>query len=356
MTMAGAGKPIKAAGTGRVSDLRPVGVLSTLAIVAVAFALGALLILAIGGSPWQAYRALVVAAFGSANGFAETMVKACPLLLAGLGVTVAYRARFWNIGAEGQIYAGGIAAALAGIYLGWLPAALQMPLALVAGVVGGALWGLGPGFLRARLKVNEVITTLMLTYIVVEVSSYLVHGPLRDPTSGITISPQLARAAWLTIVLPRTRFHLGIILALVMAPLLYLALNKTVLGFQIRAVGENPRAARVAGISVERTIILAAVLSGALAGLAGAAEVCGVQHRLVEAFSPGYGYLAIAVALLGGLEPLPVVFSAVLFAALLNGADAMQRAAAVPVPVIYVIEGLVILFVAARSLKRGVGL
>ncbi len=328
------------------------GWLSTIVIVLMALAVGAVLILVTGANPVTAYRALVVSAFGSVNGFAETMVKACPLLLAGLGVTVAYRARFWNIGAEGQIYAGGILAAIAGIYITGLPAIIHLPLTVLAGALGGAIWGFFPGFLKARLKVNEVITTLMLNYIIILLTSYLIHDPMRDRASGITISPQLLRTAWLPTVIPRTRFHAGILLALLMAVVIFWLLKKTVLGFQIRAVGENERAARVAGINAQRTIILTMMLSGALAGLAGAAEVAGLQHRLVDEFSPGYGFLAIAVALLGNLEPLGVVLSSILFAALLNGADAMQRAASVPVPVIFVVEGLVIVFVAARFFKQ----
>jgi len=328
--------------------------LSTIFIIALAFLIGGVVIFAIGANPILAYASLVEAAFGSVNGIAETMVKAGPLMLAGLGIVVAYRAKFWNIGAEGQIYAGGILAAVVGINFGFLPAVILLPLTLLAGLAGGALWGFVPGFLKARLKVNEVITTLMLNYIIIEITAYLVHGPMRDTSSGITISPQLARGAWLPIIVPRTRFHLGIVLGIVMAFIISWVIYKTVLGFQIRAVGERARTARFAGIPVEPTIIWTMIISGALAGLAGAAEVSGVQHRLVEAFSPGYGYLAIAVALLANLEPVGVILSSILFAALLNGADAMQRAAAVPVPVIYVIEGLVIIFVAIRILQRKV--
>jgi general nucleoside transport system permease protein len=186
----------------------------------------------------------------------------------------------------------------------------------------------------------------------IQLTAYLVHVPMRDMTSGITISPQLSITAWLPIILPRTRFHLGILLAIAIAFLLHWVIYKTILGYQIRAVGENQRASRLAGIKVEHVIIFAVIISGALAGLAGASEVAGVQRRLVEHFSPGYGYLAIAVALLGNLQPIGIVFSSILFAALLNGADAMQRAAAVPVPLIYVIEGLVIIFIAIRTFAR----
>ena len=328
------------------------GWLSTIVVVILAFLIGGMLILAIGANPIQAYLALADAAFGSVNGFAETMVKACPLLFAGLGISLAYRAQFWNIGAEGQIYAGGILAAVVGIYLKGLPMTLHLPLTLLAGLAGGAVWGFIPGILKARLRVNEIITTLMLNYIMIQLTAYLVHVPMRDMSSGITISPQLMSSAWLPMVIPRTRFHLGILLAVGAALLFHWVIYKTVLGYQIRAVGENRRAARLAGIRVEQIIVWTVVLSGALAGLAGAAEVSGVQRRLVEDFSPGYGYLAIAVALLGNLEPIGVIFASILFAALLNGADAMQRAVAVPVPVIYVIEGLVIIFIAIRAFAR----
>jgi general nucleoside transport system permease protein len=324
---------------------------TTLAIIGASFFVGGLLILAIGLNPLKAYGALLVAAFGSVNGISETLLKACPLLLAGLGIAVAYRAQFWNIGAEGQIYAGGIVAAITGLYLPEMPAWIHLPLALLAGMLGGALLGAVPAILKTRLKVNEVITTLMLNFVMIELTNYLLNKPMRDMVSGINISPQLVHNAWLPIIIPRTRFHLGIIISVVFAGLLYLLMSKTVLGFRIRAVGESARAARIAGIPVERIVVISVIISGALAGMAGATEVAGVHHRLVPHFSPGYGYLAIAVALLGNLEPLGIVFASVLFAALLNGADAMQRAADVPIPVIYVIEGLVIIFVTARALS-----
>ena len=326
---------------------------TTFGIVLLAFLIGAVLILITGANPVEAYGALLRAAFGSANGFAETMVKATPLILAGLGVMVAYRAQFWNIGAEGQIYLGSILATIVGVSLRGLPLLIHLPLTLLAGVAGGALWGFIPGLLKARFRVNEVITTLLLNYIAIGLTSYLVHNPLRDQASGIPISPQLAESAWLPILLPRTRFHLGIVLAIAAAALIHFLLTRTVLGYRIRAIGEGRRAAQTGGIQVGRTIVLTMILSGALAGLAGAVEIAGVQHRLVEGFSPGYGYLAIAVALLGGLNPFGVTLAAILFAALLNGADAMQRTAEVPITVVFVIEGLVILFVAARvSLRR----
>lgn len=350
--MSNATTPMQKTGPPARGNSRLLTLGATLGIVLLAFLLGAMLILITGANPIQAYGALLYAAFGTTNGFAETMVKATPLILAGLGVMVAYRAQFWNIGAEGQIYVGSILATIAGIWLRGLPLLIHLPLTLLAGMLGGALWGFIPGFLKARFRVNEVITTLLLNYIAIGLTSYLVHTPLRDQASGIPISPQLAASAWLPILIPRTRFHFGIVLAVVMAFLVYWLLTRTVLGYQIRAIGDGRRAAQTGGINVPRTIILTMLISGALAGLAGAVEIAGVQHRLVEGFSPGYGYLAIAVALLGRLNPFGVTLAAVLFAALLNGADAMQRTAGVPVTVVFVIEGLVILFVAARIQLR----
>lgn len=326
--------------------------LYSLFVVLLAFLIGALFISIIGANPIEAYSALLRASFGNMNGFAETMIKACPLLLTGLGISLAYRAKFWNIGAEGQIYAGGICATIAGLYLQGLSPFFHILLTLLAGIVGGVLVGFGPAIFKVRLGVNEIITTLMLNYIVIQIVAYLLHGPLRDQVSGINISPQILRSSWLPIVVERTRLHLGVLLAIGLALLIHLFIYYTVLGYQIRAAGENPRASRVSGIPVNRVIIWTVLLSGALAGLAGAVEIAGVQRRLIEGFSPGYGFLAIAVALLGNLEPLRIIFSSIMFAALLNGADAMQRVAAVPVPVIYVIEGVVIVLVAVSIFRR----
>lgn len=324
----------------------------SLLVVLLAFLIGALFIAMIGANPLVAYSALLRASFGNINGFAETMIKACPLLLAGLGISLAYRAKFWNIGAEGQIYAGGICATIAGLYLQGLPPFIHIFLTLFAGVFGGALIGFGPAIFKVRLGVNEIITTLMLNYIVIQFVAYLLHGPLRDQVSGINISPQIMRSTWLPIVVERTRLHLGVLLAIGLALLTHWFIYHTVSGYQIRAAGENPRAARVGGIEVDRVVIFTVLLSSAFAGLAGAVEITGVQRRLIEGFSPGYGFLAIAVALLGNLEPIRIIFSSILFAALLNGADAMQRVAAVPVPVIYVIEGVVIVLVAISIFRR----
>ncbi|NPV76101.1 MAG: ABC transporter permease [Anaerolineae bacterium] len=320
-------------------------------IVLLAFVLGGFVILGIGADPIAAYAALIKSAFGNVNSIAETLVKACPLLLAGLAITLAFRAEFWNIGAEGQLYMGGVLAAVVGIYFTGLPPAVHIPLALIAGVLGGAIAGFIPVILKAKLRVNEVITTLMLNYIIILFTSYLDQGPMSDPIIKAGISRRLLETSWIPIMIKGTRFHWGIPLALLITILIAFLLSKTMLGFQIRAVGENARAARVAGVSINKTIIWTMILSGALAGLAGGIEISGVQHRLIERFSPGYGFLAIAVALVGRLSPIGVIFSSVLFAALIAGADTMQRVAGVPIPVVYLIEGLVIIFASIRSIR-----
>jgi ABC-type uncharacterized transport system permease subunit len=222
----------------------------------------------------------------------------------------------------------------------------------LAGALGGAIMGFIPAILKIKLMVNELISAVMLNYIVQYFFVYLIQGPMRDQSAGIPHSPQLPHSTWLPILVPRTRFHAGIILAVLIAVALSYVINRTVLGFQIRAVGENTRAARVAGIPPGRTIILAMLISGAVAGLAGGVEICGVQHRLIANFSPGYGLLGLAVALLVNLEPIGNIFSALIFGALLNGADAMQSAAGVPLYIVIVIQGLVIVLVAIQIISR----
>lgn len=342
----------------RISDANWI---STVLVVLLAFLVGGLLILAIGGDPIKAYLVLIKGSFGDRNGFAETIVKTCPMLLAGLSVAIALRTEFWNVGAEGQIYAGAVLTGLASIYIKGIPAVIHLPLALLAGALGGALWAFIPAILKARLKVNEVITTLMMNYIMTFIFSFLVDGPMRDWVSGLNISPQIEKTTWLPILLAKTRLHSGILFAILAAVILAVVIQKTVLGYQIRVVGDNPRAARFAGIAVENTMVKAVIISGMLAGLAGAIEITGVQHRLIAGFSPGYGFLGLAVALLASLNPIGVIFSALLFAALLNGADAMQRWASVPIAMVAVIQGLVIIFSAIKfffsrsPLKRKAG-
>jgi len=325
--------------------------------VAAGLAVGALLIIGVGADPIKAYQALWEGSFGSIHSVTETIVKATPLLLAGLGMLIAYRGSVWNIGAEGQLQLGALAATVLGIVLGGLPAVVLLPLVIIGAFLAGGLWAAIAGWLKAKLEVNEVITTIMMNFVAILTVNWVMTGPLQDPTSGgVPITPYIAEAAQLPRLIPRTRLHAGLLLALICVGLVYVLLFKTTLGYQIRAVGANPRAARLAGIDVTRTILVAMVLSGGLAGLAGMSEICGLHHRLMGGFSPGYGFTAMVVALLGKLHPLGTVVAAILFAALVVGADAMTRAVRITTSLVFIIQGVVILFVLGSEFfvqKRG---
>ena len=313
--------------------------------IALALAASGVLLLAAGENPIAVYRAMLRGALGDRNGFAETLVKTIPLLLTGLGVAVAFRMRLWNIGAEGQLYLGAIAAAGTGLYLvPGAPAPLLIGGMLVAGLVGGAAWGLIPGALRAFLGANEIITSLMLNYVAILFSEYLVHGPWRDPSSfGFPGSPALPEAA----DLPRwgtTRVHLGLLFGLVAAALLWGTLRRTRWGYEVGVMGANPRAARYAGMPTRRTILAVMALSGALCGLAGMSELAGIGHQLQRNLSPGYGYTAIIVAWLGRLHPGGIVLVAFLLAAILVGGDQLQSSMGLPAAIAPMLQGTILFF------------
>lgn len=313
-----------------------------LAVLA-ALALCSILIVWAGADLGTAYAALFVGALGSRFAILETFVKTAPLILTGLAVALAFRARFWNIGAEGQLYAGALAATWLGLTLTQVAAWLLLPLLLLASVAAGGLWALFPGLLKARLKVDDVVTTLLMNYIMLYVVSALVDGPWRDPVSQWPQSPDIAEAAQLPVLLERSRFHLGIPVALLSAAFVWLLLSRTPLGYAIRAVGANPRAAEFGGIRTTRVVALAAFFSGGLAGLAGAGELAGIQFHLMEALSPGYGYSGIVVAMLGGLHPVGVVLAAFFFGIINNGAQTMSRATGVPTYLVEVMQGVTLL-------------
>jgi ABC-type uncharacterized transport system permease subunit/ABC-type multidrug transport system ATPase subunit len=329
-----------------------ISLLGTLGAVALALILVGTLIALMNVSPFKAYEAMWRGAFGTLNGLGETIVRATPLLLAGLGVLVAFRCGIWNIGAEGQLYAGALGATLAGLYLPPLPPVLHLSLEVLAGFIFGALYGALPGLMRAYRGANEIVTTIMMNYLSVYLVSFLVNGPLRD-SNQLLPQPQsfpLDAAARLPKILVGTRAHAGIYMALAAAIVVYIVLWKTVPGFRIRIVGQNPAAARFGGISVNRYVVLAMALSGGLAGLAGMAEVAGVRGYLIPNLSPNYGYTAIAVALFGGLHPAAVTVSAFFFASLMVGADGLQRSVGVPTATVLIIQGLVLLFVMGRRM------
>lgn len=320
----------------------------TLAVVA-AFLCGAVLIVIAGGNPLEGFAALLDGAFGSVNSVVEVIVKATPLLLAGLGIALAFKAGYWNIGAEGQIFMGALGAVWVGLNVHGWPAYVAMPATVLAGFVAGAAWGFIPGILRARIGASEIITTIMFNYIAFLLVNYFVTGPLVEADRFLAQTDPIAKAAELPRLMRPTRLHAGVFVALAAAGVLHWLMIRSTFGFRARVVGANEDAARYAGISVGWTWVVVATVSGGLAGLAGMGEVAGVHHLLMDDVSAGFGFTAIVVALLGWLHPIGVVIAAFLFAALEVGADTMQRVIGVPVTVIYIIQALVVLFVLARG-------
>ncbi|KAF1022496.1 MAG: hypothetical protein GAK30_01083 [Paracidovorax wautersii] len=309
--------------------------LAPIGAVAFTLAVSALLVWAAGAPIGQTYRLLLQGAFGSVFAWSETLTRAVPLILTGLAAAVAFRARLFNIGAEGQLYAGALAAvAIGGQYdgagLAWPPALLFAAMLLAAAAAGGLLL-LGPALLKRHLGVDEVVTTLLLNFIVLLTVSALLDGPMKDPMAmgwpqSVALQPELELGK----LVERTRIHTGLLWAVALAVGLWALLRLSVFGFDVRALGANPRAAAFAGVPVTRTLVLAALLSGALAGLAGAIEVAGRTGYVTLDMSPGYGYTGIVIAMLAGLHPLGVVAAGVFVAGILVGADSMSRAVGVP--------------------------
>ncbi len=287
------------------------------------------------------------------NPFLESLVAATPYIFAGLGVALGFRSGLFNIGAEGQIFIGAITSAFVGYAVTGLPAVIHIPLSLLAGALGGAAWGFIPGWLKAKTGGHEVINTIMMNYIAFRLSDWLLRGPMKRPDSFNPVSPTIQESA----MLPRffeqpIRFHAGFFLALAAAWLVSWFLFRTRWGFDLRTVGANPRAGRYAGMSITQVTVLAMVLSGVLCGLAGTNEVLGVNHNLAMAFSSGYGFDAIALALLGKSHPVGVVLASLLFGALRNGATRMQVVAGVPIDIIAILQALILAFIAAPAIIR----
>ncbi|MGO8695548.1 MAG: ABC transporter permease [Rectinemataceae bacterium] len=330
-------------------------VLLPFAGVAVALLLGAVMLLFLRADPIAAFAAIIRGAFGSTFGLTQTLVKATPLLLVGAGICIAFRANVINIGGEGQIIAGALAAVWFSLRFPAVSGWILIPATLIVGFLAGAVWGFIPGILKARLRVNEILSTIMMNAIAQQLMNYLLQGPLMDPEgiahgTYLAESAQLPHQVWLPRLVPRTLLHAGVIVAVVMAVLVYLFLWRTTIGYDIRAVGLNPDASRYSGIQVPRYEALSLTLAGGLAGLAGAIEVMGVQHRLMAGLTSGYGFTGIVAALLGGLHPLGLIPASVLFGALLVGADTMQRAVQVPSSLVMALLGLIVLFVSSSTI------
>ena len=365
----------------RINFYRLLDALVPFVAVAAALIVGAIILLLQDVSPLEAYEAMFTGAFTNKNGLADTFVKAIPLLLVGLGVAIAFRGGVINIGAEGQLIMGALLTTYLGVELGEeLPGFLVIIICLLAGSLMGGFWAAIPGYLKAKLDVNEILSTIMMNQIAIQIGFYLLRGPMIDPAeleagTNIPHSARLPRptdlpritdiAEWFGITkaaddlgltgftaeiyglfVEPTRLHSGLIIAVLMAILVYVLLWRTTIGYRIRAVGENRSASNYAGINVPKYIILSMTLGGVFAGMAGSIEILGLHHRMFEptAVSAGYGFSGIVVALFGYLHPITIIPSAHLFAGLLVGGDKMQRAVQVPQVLITIILGMVVLF------------
>ncbi|HOJ02107.1 MAG TPA: ABC transporter permease [Anaerolineaceae bacterium] len=303
-----------------------------------------------GIDPIQAYSVMVKGSLGSSYALSETLVKAIPLMLTGLGVSFAFHMHFWNIGAEGQLAMGGIAAAYVALFLkDVIPPSLLLPAMFLAGGLAGAIWGLVPAGLKATIGVNEILTTLMMNYIATLLVEYLYLGPWRDPKGfGFPGTAQFVTEAWL----PRLtgRVHYGVFFAILGAILIWFILKYTKRGYEIRLIGENPKAARYAGINIPKNIILVMLISGGLAGIAGMAEVSGISHRLYTGLTVGYGYTAIIIAWLAALNPWAILLVAFFMGALIVGGDQLQIAMQTPAAVADILQGAILFFMLGGSI------
>lgn len=334
----------------RLERSRWAGVLVPLLSFLLALFFGALILLIFGINPLQAYTVMLKGSLGGIYALSETLVKAIPLMLTGLGVSIAFRMLFWNIGAEGQLAMGGIAASYVALFLAdSMPAALLIPVMILAAIAAGALWGLIPAGLKASIGVNEILTTLMMNYIAILLVEYLYLGPWRDPEGyGFPGTAPFPQAAWL----PRLtgRVHIGLVFALLAALLVWFILSRTKRGYEIRVIGENPNAARYTGINIARNIIVVMLISGGLSGLAGMAEVAGIARRLYSGLTVGYGYTAIIVAWLANLNPWGILLVSFLMGALLVGGDQIQIAMQTPAAVAGVLQGAILFFMLGGSI------
>jgi len=319
--------------------------------VLLALLIGAILLIISNANPIHAYSALFEGSFGSMRAIGRTLEKATPLIFSGLAVAFAFKAGLFNIGAQGQLLFGAITAAAIGFGIDGLPAIIHIPLALLAGALAGALYGAIPGVLKVYTGAHEVITTIMLNYIAINITDYLADGPWKDASEGniVARTPPIADSASIPAI---ADIPLGFVLAILVALLVWWLLSKTTLGFEIRTVGLNPSAARYAGIKVAFTVIVTMVISGALAGMGGAVETQGVVGRFQPGFNTGLGFDGITIALLGKTSPLGVIPAAILVGAMRAGASNMQFEAGVAKEIVDVILALMLFFVAADVIVR----
>ena len=302
-----------------------------IAAVLVTFIVTSIFIILAGANPFAAYYNFIIVPLSSKFSALEVLVKATPLIFTGLAVTFAFASGYYNIGAEGQLYAGAVAAAWVGATFTNLPAIAVVPLMLVLGFAGGMFWALLPALLKVKLKVDEVVTTLLMNSIIMYFISALLNGPWRDPETGWPKSPEFFEAARFVQLIPKSRLHLGFVIALVLVVIVFIVIKRTPFGLQMRAAGASKAGALFAGINVNRTMLIAALVSGGIAGLAGVSEIAGIHYHLISELSGGYGYHGIIVATLGGLNPIGATVAAMFIGLIDTGAQTVSRVLGVPV-------------------------
>lgn len=312
--------------------------------IILSLAVTSVLFLITGANPILAYYYIFYGAFGNINNIIETLVRTTPILLVSLGLAISFKCKVWNIGAEGQLYMGAMVGTIAGIALGNTP--FTIIIATIVGIAGGMAWAAIPALMKIHLGINEVITTFLMNYVATFFVQWLLSFPFRSTDSLFPESSMLPASAILPVLIPSTRFNLGILIALfAVFPLVYFVMTRTTFGYKLKAVGENPDASKYGGINVKRTIFFALVISGALAGLAGFFEVSGIQFRMRNSLSPGYGYTGIVVALLGANNPIGVLLSSVFLAAIFNGSTTMSLLLNQPQGIVNFIQGVLVIFV-----------
>lgn len=320
------------------------------AAVTVSLLLSMILVGYLDLDPISALSDIISGSFGNKNAIGETIVKMTPILLTGLSFTVAYQCGLTNLGMEGQLYMGALASTAVGSFLPGLPFAIHLPLAIFAGFLGGAFWGLIAGFLKVKSGASEIITTVMMNEIAINFVGFMVAGPMGEPTGLRTQTPAIMDTSRLPKILAGTRAHFGFLIALLCVVLIWQFFKRTKKGFEIRIAGHNSRAARYAGINLQKNILLVMAIAGGLAGLSGASEILGIQHMMLPIISPGYGFNGVAVSMIGMNTPIGNVFGALLFGALRAGGNRMQMKTRVPLQIVEIMQGLVIVTVVASNI------
>ena len=324
-----------------------------LASILVTFLLTSGFVMAVGANPFQAAYYFLLDPLANPVRLIEVLVKSTPLLLTGIAVAFAFAGGYWNIGVEGQLYMGATVATAIGLQMHAVPAWLALPLMIAGGFAGGMAWAALPALMKVRLKIDEVVTTLLLNYVAIFIVSAVLNGPWRDPVSQWPQSPEIAASAIFPRLIPRSRLHLGFILAIVIILIVWFVLSRTAFGMKMRAVGLNLDAARFSGIHVDRTMLIVALISGGIGGLAGAGEVAGIHFHLIDAISPGYGYTGIIIATLGALSPIGVSLAAVFIGLIDTGAQTVSRALGVPIYLGDVIQATLLLVTLAMLVLQG---